>query len=91
MENVEKAIEEIVRDRFSNIKIISVDVEEGEDHDGDPVLLVRVVFDAEIDDFDASRLSGITRHLRTKLFDMDESRFPLTRFVSRKDVEGAAA
>lgn len=91
MENVEKAIQDVVRERFSNVKIVRVDIKEGEDHDGDRVFFVTVVFDADIKDMDASRLSGITRHLRSRLFELGEERFPHTRFISQDDFEGAAA
>lgn len=91
MNNVEEAIQDVVRARFSNVNILRVDVKEGEDHDGDRVFFVTVVFDADIKDLDASRLSGLTRHLRSRLFDMGEERFPYTRFVSKADFEGAAA
>ncbi|TCP27752.1 hypothetical protein [Rhodovulum adriaticum] len=91
MADIENAIEDVVRKRFAGVNIVRVDVEEGEDHDGDRVFFVNVVFDADIKDLDASRLSSITRHLRTRLFDMGEDRFPYTRFVSKADFEGAAA
>lgn len=91
MENIEKAIEEVVRERFSGVNIVRVDVEEGEDHDGDCVFFVKVVFDSEIKDLDAARLSGITRHLRSRLFEMGDERFPYTRFISQADFEGEAA
>ncbi|SIO48700.1 hypothetical protein SAMN05444722_2575 [Rhodovulum sp. ES.010] len=91
MENIAKAIEEVVRDRFADVRIVRVDVEEGQDHDGDQVFFVRVVFDSEIKDLDAAKLSGITRHLRSRLFDLGDERFPYTRFISQADFEGEAA
>lgn len=88
---VKEAIEAVVRERFDSISIADVHVEEGEDHDGDPSLFVRIVFDAEVEDLDAHRMVSITRHLRNRLADLGEERFPYTRFLSKADFEGLAA
>lgn len=91
LELLRAAIEDVVRRRFSNINILRVEVSEGEDHDGEPAVFVRIVFDGRPEDFDPAALTGITRHLRARLHSMHETRFPYTRFVSRDELDGVAA
>lgn len=86
---VRDAIEEVVRDRIDMVRIDRVLVEEGEDHDGDPSLFVRIVFDADVEDLDAHRMVSITRHVRNRLYTFGEERFPYTTFISREDAEAA--
>jgi hypothetical protein len=90
-DKIERAIEDVVRERLLNINIERVDVEEGEDHDGDRAFFVRIIFDSKITDFDKSRLSGLTRHIRSRLSALGEDRFPYTRFVASDEFHGAAA
>jgi len=88
---LKQAIETVVRSRFPSIDIRHVLVEEGEDHDGDPVLFVKIVFDAPLEHLDPARLSGITRHIRSRLAELNEDRFPHSRFISLSDYEAAVA
>ena len=88
---IREAVESIVKERFDNVEIVRVDVEEGRDHDGEDVLYVRVVFDADVNELRAERMSGLVRHLRSRLGELGETRFPLTRYLSKSDYEGAAA
>lgn len=87
--SVVRAIEEVVRRQIDMVPIAEVAVREGEDHDGDPSLFVRVVFDADVDDLDARRTVGLNRHLRERLGDLGETRFPYTTFISKEDAEAA--
>ena len=82
-----RAIDEVVRHQFDMVPITEVAVEEDEDFHGDPILRVRVVLDAEVKDLDPDRLVSITRHLRSRLWDMDETRFPHTSFITKADFE----
>lgn len=89
-DEVRRVVDEVVRERFSGVDIVTVDVEEGEDHDGDSSLFVRIVFDADVDDLDAHRMVSITRHLWDRLNDVGEGRFPYTTFISKEDAEALA-
>lgn len=88
---VRTAVEKTVRARMVEEFIVRVDVKPGEDFEGDPVIFVSVVFEGEVESLDFERLSGLTRHLRSKLPDIGEDRFPHTRFVSKSEFEGHAA
>ena len=89
--DVEKAVGEVVRRSFGAIGVVDVEVVEDLDHDGDPILRVRVVFDAEVEDLDPSELLETTRHLRSRLRELEVESFPVTSFISRKDFEGMVA
>lgn len=86
--DIRKLIERIVREMFDDARILSVDVAEDVDSDGDPILRVRVVFETESGKLDASKTSGIIRHLRPRLSEAGVAGFPLMYFISKKDAEG---
>jgi len=88
---IHRVVEDVVKQRFDNVDIVRVDIEEALDHDGEEVLLVRVVFDADLSAMKADRMSGLVRHLRSSLAKIGEARFPLTSYLSKSDFEGAAA
>lgn len=83
-------IEKTVRERFVDIDIQSVTVAEDVDFDGGPVLRVRIVFDHK-GPLDASKTSGIVRHLRHRLVEQDEMAFPIVAFMSKSDAAGMKA
>ena len=77
----------IISKRLTDVKIISVGVERDVDSDGDDILNVTVVFDAECD-LDAARVAGLIRHLRPPLHKRGENGFPIISFISEKEAGG---
>jgi len=88
-EEIKNAVADLVVSRFSDDKIASVSVQPGEDSDGDPVLNILVVFEAEAgrDTLDGKKMSGLARRLIAKLSEMNFDAFPLVSFVSTKDAK----
>jgi hypothetical protein len=84
---VRQAIEEVMRQQFDMVPITSIEVEEDEDFYGVPILRVRMIYDADVEDLDRERLIGITQQLRDRLWDLDEERFPHTAFISLSDMK----
>lgn len=84
---VRQAIEEVMRQQFDMVPITSVDVEEDEDFYGVPILRVRMIYDARVEDLDRKRLVSVTRHLRDRLGDLGEERFPHTAFIALSDLK----
>ena len=84
---VRQAIDEVLREQFDMVPITLIEVEEDHDHDGDPILRVRMIFDAEVEDLDRKRLASFTRHLRNRLWDLDEERFPHVSLITKADFE----
>ncbi|MDX1780144.1 MAG: hypothetical protein R3256_02390 [Thalassovita sp.] len=90
-EALRKLVEEVVKERFQDIQIDHVDVEGDVDQDGDAVLRIRIVFDADISEMKAEKMSGLPRHLRSALARIGEIRFPITSYISKNDYEEEAA
>ncbi len=87
---LERAIENVVRNEFSDAAIEAVHVSPGHDDDGDPILWVTVVFKST-SAFDAKKAKGLTRHLFPVLKDARESWFPIVSFRSLEDHKQVSA
>lgn len=85
--NTHKIIDEVVRERFRDANIIDVRVTEDTDADGDPVFKITVVFEARSGRVDAHKAAGLIRHVRPKLLENNETKFPHFRFVSKADAQ----
>lgn len=79
----------LVDERLCKGAVEAVEVREDVDHDGDPVLSIRVVLSQRVGDRDRN-LAGIVRKLRPRLAEFDEQRFPLISFISAEDRTEAA-
>src|SRR5947199_168630 len=67
-----------------------VEVEAGEDHDGDPVLLIEATYRLSNRPIDPAVLSHLTTELRNRLWKLGEERFPHIdhRFADGQKVVG---
>lgn len=89
---IKKLAEEVVSERFGDeAKILSVSVSEDIDFDGDGILLLRIVYASETGKLNANKVSGLIRHLRPKLHEISEDRFPIISFISQMEAESEAA
>ena len=86
-DDVAEVIETTVREHFAGADIPSVTVQPDTGSDGDPLLRVTVVFDGP----DAKttlrtdRMISLVRHIRPRLWKMNDDRFPLVSFISKLD------
>jgi hypothetical protein len=87
-----RQLEEIVRGPLSaqltTVEIVALDVEEDVDHDGDPILRIKVMFKDDGAALDAREVKGLIRHLRTALAEVDEARFPVLSFRIENELDG---
>ena len=90
-DTVEKLIIDLVRERFKDAEINSVEVDEDVDFDGDEILRVKVVFTAADNRLDSGLTSSFLRYLRPKLSEIGVRQFPVMSFVSHNDSGGVAA
>ena len=74
-------VREVLRQQFDDLRLVSVEVEEGHDAGGDPVLDVIVVYEADERELDVSKVVGFVRHLRPALWKIGEDRFPVVSYV----------
>lgn len=85
-------VEEIVRgplvDQLASVNIVSLSVREDVDHDGDPILRIRVTFKDDGKRLQASKVKGLIRHLRTALAGENEERFPVLSFQVENEPDG---
>jgi hypothetical protein len=84
---LETIISGIIKERFPAAAIEAVTVETGTDSDGEPVLRIRIVIDADIGKLEPHRLAGLARHIRSKLSEYQERAFPIIRTISKQDNE----
>lgn len=88
---VKEAIRRVAAERLSDARIVSVEVREDTDFDGDPIFVVTLVVDAAEHRLDRRRVSGLVRHIRSKLAEINEYSFPLVSFISKSDADASAA
>lgn len=83
--SLEEAISGIVKERFADAVIESIEVSPDLDSDGDRILRVTVVFESEIASLEPSKLAGLTRHVRPRIENLRDAAFPIFRFISKRD------
>jgi len=86
-----RVVDELIRRQLDDSNIISVDIRRDVDSDGDPILLVKVVFESETGKLDSNKKTGLLRHLLPKLSASGINMFPVMSFVSQNDANGVAA
>lgn len=84
-------IEKVVADRLNETRIVHVDVTEGLDSEGEPILVVKVVYEDECGRLNYGHASGLIRHLLSRLDEEGESRFPVVSFISDADYRSLQA
>jgi hypothetical protein len=73
---------------LTTISIVALDVQEDVDHDGDPILRIRVTFRNDGSKLETTKVKGLIRHLRSALAEADESRFPVISFQVENEANG---
>lgn len=86
---IEKIIGDVARAQFPR-SLEAVRVIEDTDADGEPIYRVTVVLDTA-KELDSQKASGFVRHIRPKLMEREQFRFPLVRFMSKADARKLAA
>ena len=85
LDQIRKIVSDTLEGRLEQVHMVSVEVEEEYDADGDPVLHVFVVYETEQKELDGSKLSGLVRHLRPALSEYGEDRFPVMSFIAAEE------
>jgi hypothetical protein len=89
---LEDIVEDVLRERFDDVDIDDIQVRRDEDHDGDPILRITVVYNTKNKKgLDARKTSSIVRVMRPHLDQVNENAFPVVSFVSRSDWKGGPA
>lgn len=85
-QKVREAVERVVRERFSDVCIVSISITPDLDEDGERILLIDVVFKADKKHLDSSKTVGLTRHLLPKLHEANEPGFPIFSFIADSEM-----
>jgi len=85
------AITDLVMAEFSDDQICSVIIRNGQDHDGDPILRIHVVYEPKRKNAipNVDKIVSLPRHIINLLMKSDTEHsdaFPIVSFVSRKDL-----
>ena len=80
-DRVAEVVRKLLMEQFDDLHLVSVEVGEGYDAGGDPVLDIFVVYDPERPDPDISKVVSFVRHLRPALSEIGEERFPVMSYV----------
>ncbi|MBL4629112.1 MAG: hypothetical protein JKY00_13970 [Roseicyclus sp.] len=84
-------VQKIVVKQLDPARVERVDVEHDVDHDGDPILRIKIVFEIEGDRLNPRAVRGLARHLREPLQELRVEEFPTFSFSTVKEDESAAA
>lgn len=83
---LERVLRGVLAERFPDVTFERIIIEPGVDADGDDILLVKVVYDAEQETLDARRSSTVVRHLRPKLAELGEYAFPVLSYIAKSEL-----
>ena len=72
----------MIQGQLAPARIVDLTAVEAEDADGDPILRIMVVFEAEDDRLDPKKVLGLVRHLREPLKELIADRFPILSFMT---------
>ena len=86
-DKVARVVAKTLSSDFENIEIITVNVAEDLDRDGQEILRIEVVFEGDLKGNDALRVASAARRLRPVLEEIDADLYPLLSFVSKVDYD----
>lgn len=76
-----RIVRQVLAEQFADLHLVAVEIEEGYDAGGDPVLDVVVVYEPGDGELDISTVLGFVRHLRPALSEVGEERFPVMSYI----------
>ena len=92
-QQVRNIAEAAFKARFGDIDIVSIDVEPGFDHCDDPMLDVRIVYDAEVERLIAPDKAPDMVRVRSEIVEKvwaakeDSPGYPYVHFIAKSDLE----
>lgn len=86
-ENIDEILKKVAQKQLAPARIIDLESERAKDHDGDPILRIRVVYEAKDDRLEPKKVLGLFRCLRQPLREIDADLFPIFTFMSEEEVK----
>ena len=87
--NYLKVITPVLKKQLAPARVLDVRVDEGFDADGDPILRIQVVYEAEQDRLDPHKVVSLIRHLRGPLNKEGSEHFPVLSFMTEEEAHAA--
>ncbi len=87
MQDIDETLKRIVQQQLKPAKVVGLESERAKDHDGDPILYIRVVYEAKDDRLDPKKVLGLTRCLRQPLREIDSELYPVFTFLTEEEVK----
>ena len=85
---VEKVVKASSKKHFPDANIVRVEAKGAvDDHDGDPIYRVRVIYDSSFDSIPAERAVSFITAVQPKLEELGLSGFPAIMYVPKKKVD----
>jgi len=85
--SVDALVREVLENDLEGAILEGVSVEEGFDSDGDEILRILVVIGDGSRKLNAHKVSATARHLISRLSEINELRFPLISFASKREAQ----
>lgn len=83
---LERLVDKTVREHFTNAEIISVNVREDLDHDGDEIIWITVLYSSkEKNRLGTDLRTSFLSHLRPKLEEINIHAFPVMDYIPQMD------
>ena len=89
--NHDEFVKRVLEEQLAPARIVDLSVKEGKDADGEPILNITVVFEAENDRLDPNQVLGLIRHLREPLNEIGSDLFPILSFMTEEEAADAPA
>ena len=80
-----KRFKSIVENELKPAKIIRLKSEKAEDHDGDPIMRIKVVYDSDDNRLDPNKTLGLSRVLCNKYRKDFAKRYPVFYFLTKEE------
>ena len=92
-EQVREIAETAFKARFGNIGIVGINVKPGFDHYDDPLVDVKIVYDAAYEDLSTEGTMRVQSEIIDKVWrePNDAPVWPQVHFIAKSDLEGPAA
>ncbi|MDE2760138.1 MAG: hypothetical protein OXH90_07570 [Paracoccaceae bacterium] len=84
-EKIDNKLKKIVQEQLEPATIVRLQSEKAEDHDGDPIMRIRVVYEAENNRLDPNKALGLSRILSEKLSKIFTERYPVFYFLTQEE------
>ncbi|MCY4101124.1 MAG: hypothetical protein OXF46_09415 [Rhodobacteraceae bacterium] len=82
---IDEKLKKIVENELKPATIVRLKSEKAEDHDGDPIMRIRVVYEAKNNRLDPNKTLKLSRILCEKLSNIFAERYPVFYFLTKEE------